>query len=127
MYWPHSGPNVLSRLILIEVKGVEAVRDPGRGTVKQRPVVALDHQHAGAHESRKLEDGNSGRERVGGERQAEVIDPRWPGDPACVDGGCPLPAPGVVEIEQTARRRREQQRGTEARRRRIKRSERALG
>jgi hypothetical protein len=42
--------------------------------VEQRPLVALDHSHARPHHAGELEHGDTGGERVGGERRAEVVD-----------------------------------------------------
>jgi hypothetical protein len=75
--------------------------------------VALDHANACAHHAGELEHGDTGGERVRRERRAQVVDPDGCRDAGALDGGRPFAPPEVVEVEELAGRRREQQRRRE--------------
>ena len=59
---------------------VERIQPPGEvgtGAVEQRPVMALDHHDARAHDPRERVDAHAGGERVGSERAPQVVDTSW--------------------------------------------------
>jgi hypothetical protein len=81
--------------------------------------MALDHPDARPHETGELEHGHTSGECVRGEGRAEVVDPRRSLDARRLNRGRPLAPPEVVEIEEPATRRREQDRRINPRRERL--------
>jgi hypothetical protein len=55
------------------VEGVQTGRDPGVSTVDQNAIGTLDLANGGARELRQLKCSDARRERLGGERRAQVM------------------------------------------------------